>query len=69
MIPWTSFWDHNYFVQLVPGITGVLRSNYVRGAITGLGLVNLWAALAELADLVSQRHEDPPSGISIRHDG
>ncbi len=36
----------------------MLTSNYTRGAITGLGLVNVWAALAELADLFGSRKSD-----------
>ena len=28
-----------------------MTSNYTRGAVSGLGLINVWAALAELADL------------------
>ena len=40
-----------------------LTSNYTRGAITGLGLVNVWAALAELADLFGGE-----STIAIRID-
>lgn len=35
-------------------------SNYTRGAITGLGLLNVWAALAELADVFSPKSPDPP---------
>jgi hypothetical protein len=42
-------------------LAGILSSNYTRGAITGLGLVNVWAALAELGDLFGSRHE--PSEI------
>jgi len=35
-----------------------LTSNYFRGAVTGLGLVNVWAALAELGDLFGSRAGD-----------
>jgi hypothetical protein len=51
LIPWSTFWDRNYLAALVPGLQEVVSSNYVRGAITGLGLVNIWTALAELTDL------------------
>lgn len=52
LIPWSAFWDRNYLAQLVPGMSSLIVNNYVRGGITGLGFVNMWAALAELADLV-----------------
>lgn len=29
----------------------MVTNNYTRGGITGLGLLNVWAALAELADI------------------
>lgn len=38
----------------------LLISNYTRGAISGLGLVNVWAALAELADMFGGRQSNNP---------
>ena len=51
LIPWSAFWDRNYFVELSAVVGTVLKSNYTRGAVTGLGLLNVWAALGELGDL------------------
>ena len=59
LIPWSAFWERNYFVEWSPVLTGALNSNYTRGAVTGLGLLNVWAALAELGDLFGSRR--PPS--------
>lgn len=53
LMPWSAFWDRNYLAQLVPGMSAFIASNYVRGAVTGLGLVNIWVALAELGSLFS----------------
>jgi hypothetical protein len=50
LIPWSAFWDRNYFVDWSPSLQAMLTSNYTRGAVTGLGLLNVWAALAELGD-------------------
>ena len=36
----------------------MLTSNYTRGAITGLGLLNIWAALGELGDVFGSRKSD-----------
>lgn len=55
LIPWSAFWDRNYFVGWWPALGALLTSNYFRGAVTGLGLVNVWAALSELADLFGSR--------------
>ena len=63
LIPWSAFWDRNYFVEASSTLGGVLTNNYTRGAISGLGLVNVWAALAELADLFGSKspnsHQSP----------
>ena len=64
LIPWSAFWDRNYFVDGASAFGAFLTNNYTRGAITGLGLINIWAALAELADLFGSRGEsaeDPPA--------
>jgi hypothetical protein len=54
-VPWSAFWERNYFSQLSPALYSVLTNNYVRGAITGLGAVNVLAALADLSLLVRRR--------------
>lgn len=67
LIPWSAFWERNYFVEGSRAFGAVFTSNYTRGAITGLGLINVWAALAELADLFgspkSDSEPDPQSEI------
>ena len=55
VVPWSPLWDRNYFVDLWPAVAGVTRSNLVRGAVSGLGILNLWAAMAELAALFRMR--------------
>ena len=59
LIPWSTFWERNYFVEWSPALEALLTSNYVRGAISGLGLVNVGAALGELADFFSARARGP----------
>lgn len=67
LIPWSAFWERNYFVEGSSALAALLTSNYTRGGITGLGLVNVWAALAELSDLFGRRSDhrqsDPQSEI------
>jgi hypothetical protein len=55
LIPWSAFWDRNFFVESSGMIHTLLTSNYTRGAITGLGLLNVWAALGELSDLFGRK--------------
>ena len=60
LIPWSAFWERNYFVGWSTAVAALLTNNYTRGAITGLGLVNVWAALGELADLFGSGTPPPP---------
>jgi hypothetical protein len=67
LIPWSTFWERNYFAGLVPGLEAVLANAFVRGAVSGLGVVNVIAAIAELVELFLGRGrsetsipDDPP---------
>ena len=45
--PWTESWDHNYFATVVPEWRQYWENLYVRGAVSGLGVVNFYISLAE----------------------
>jgi hypothetical protein len=47
LAPWTSLWDSNWALQLWPGLRGLALNAFTRGAVTGLGLVNILLALAD----------------------
>jgi hypothetical protein len=55
VLPWSAFWDHNYFVNLWTPLRPVLTSYFCRGAVSGLGFVNLYAGVADLVVLVVAR--------------
>ena len=61
VIPWSAFWDRNYFAVLLPPLQSLITNNFVRGAVTGLGVVNLSAGLVDLVRLFSmrERHDAP----------
>jgi hypothetical protein len=49
--PWTSLWESNWLLQPLSSLSalrGVLLSGFARGAVSGLGLVNVLIALADL---------------------
>jgi hypothetical protein len=56
VLPWSAFWERNYFADLWPGVHDFITNNFVRGGISGLGVVNLAAGLADLARMFSGRH-------------
>ncbi|HVO10885.1 MAG TPA: hypothetical protein VMX54_09100 [Vicinamibacteria bacterium] len=46
--PWTALWDGNWLLQSWPALRGVLLTGFARGAVSGLGLVNLAVAASDL---------------------
>jgi hypothetical protein len=48
VVPWTVFWDRNYLFDLVPVLRPWIQSSYARGAVSGLGLLNIALGLAEV---------------------
>ena len=59
-LPWFPFWERNYFSDSLPWLGHLVRSPFVRGAVSGLGLVSIVAGLAELASLIFTRVEHGP---------
>ena len=55
VLPWSVFWDRNYFATAWPALRPLLTSNFIRGAVTGLGFVNLYAGFADLAVIFAAR--------------
>ena len=59
VLPWSGFWERNYFAAAWPPLQALLSNNYLRGAVTGLGVVNLVAGFADLALLFAAHdHHD-----------
>jgi hypothetical protein len=49
IFPWTTYWDTNYFGGLfLPQWHSLWDNLYFRGAVSGLGVVNLYIAMLEL---------------------
>ncbi|HJZ95353.1 MAG TPA: hypothetical protein VKE70_02550 [Candidatus Solibacter sp.] len=48
IFPWTYWWGGNYFSDLLPQMEQWWDNVYVRGAVSGLGLVNLYISIVEL---------------------
>ena len=48
VFPWSAFWEANSYVLEVPAIQDYWSSPYLRLAVSGLGLVNLFFALVDL---------------------
>jgi hypothetical protein len=64
---WPAFWEHNYFALAWPPLRTFLSNNFVRGAVSGLGVVNLFAGFADLA-LIFTPHDRPDHAEVSLHD-
>lgn len=48
VLPWVSLWNKNYFVGHYPMVAGIAANYFLRGAISGIGLADVWLAFYEL---------------------
>jgi hypothetical protein len=56
--PWTRLWAHNLFADAVPGLSVAIGSLFVRGGVTGVGIVTVVGGVRDLASLLFAR---PPA--------
>jgi hypothetical protein len=60
VVPWSKYWDRNYFVESLPVLRLVLTNNFMRGAVAELGVVNVLVAITEFgAMLFTPRPQSP----------
>ncbi len=48
MVPWLGYWDHNFFLDKFPALIPFLLHPSVRGAVTGLGTLDIFLASSML---------------------
>jgi hypothetical protein len=47
VMPWTPQWTENGLLAPWPALRGFLRQDFVRGIVSGLGLLDLWFGIWE----------------------
>jgi hypothetical protein len=47
VVPWFPVWTGNAFVQNSPRMRAILDIDFVRGAVSGLGLLDIWVGIYE----------------------
>ena len=45
LLPWFDIWEHNYFLSRFPFLIGVMLHPSLRGAVSGLGLLDIGLAV------------------------
>jgi hypothetical protein len=63
ILPWSAFWDRNLFLQWSQTLFEVTRSAYLRGAVSGLGFLNLWIGIIEVIEAWQPAQTRQPSGV------
>jgi len=48
VFPWMSLWGNNFFVGHYPWVASLARNYFVRGAISGIGIADMWLAFYEV---------------------
>jgi hypothetical protein len=47
VLPWTRLWTNNTLVMNFPRLNAILQMNFLRGVVTGVGLVDIWIGIWE----------------------
>jgi hypothetical protein len=47
-LPWLSAWEDNYFLYILPKLRPIVTNSFFKGAVLGLGLVNILIGMQEI---------------------
>jgi hypothetical protein len=61
VLPWSEFWEGNYFAVAWPLVRSIVTNNFVRGGVSGLGVVNLIVGFTDLALVITSRERSDMS--------
>ena len=53
--PWTALWDRNFFAETQPWLHAVMANSFVRGGVTGVGVITVVAGLRDLTAAILRR--------------
>ena len=48
LLPWRSVWTTNAWINNWPAVANFIAQGWVRGLVSGLGLLNIWIAFSVL---------------------
>jgi hypothetical protein len=64
--PWTALWDENLFARIVPTLGLMMANPFVRGAVTGVGVVTVLAGIRELFGVFASRTPPEETGEGLK---
>ena len=71
-LPWAGNWFEDGFLARWPAVQHILRQGFVRGAVSGLGVIDIWLGVLEVVHYHDRRPANvgiSPSLDGISHDG
>jgi hypothetical protein len=63
ILPWSGFWDRNLLFEWSQTLFELTRNAYIRGAVSGLGFLNLWIGVIEVIEAWQPEH--PPHSSTV----
>jgi len=63
-LPWIGNWFEDGLVARWPALQHLLQLGFVRGAVSGLGLIDIWLGIIEAVRYQDRR---PPSAEDLQH--
>jgi hypothetical protein len=69
LAPWSSYWQRNGFAEMAPWVGAWMENAFLRGAVSGVGVITALAGFRDLANLffarrmpdAAARSEPPPA--------
>ena len=55
-LPWSAYWDQNYFLNHFPILIPIVLNSFLRGAVSGIGVLDILLAF----NLISSRRPAQP---------
>lgn len=62
LVPWSVIWERNYFLEAYPALRPFLLDPWLRGAVSGLGVANIYLVLHEV---VGRRRQSALSSTGL----
>lgn len=63
-LPWTSIWERNYFLSHFPSLMRILLHPAFRGAVSGLGVLDILVAVSMIGPDPHPEPVPPPATAS-----
>ena len=60
-LPWSSFWEQNYFLSHFPRLMPIILNPSFRGIVSGIGVLDIFVAFGMFNSRPEPGHLTPPS--------